>query len=36
MPPVMTDFIQQGRINVDDANARMVREFSEKNGMPLK
>jgi len=36
LPPVMTDFIQQGRISVDDANAGMVKEFSEKNGLPLK
>ena len=36
LPPVMTDYIQEGRVNVDDANERMVREFSEKNGLPTK
>ena len=36
LPPVMTDYIQQGRINVDDANARMIKEFSEKNGLSTK
>ncbi len=33
-PDVMTQNINQGRINVDDANARMVREFSEKYRLP--
>ena len=32
-PDVMTDEIKKGRINVDDANARMIKEFSEKNGL---
>ena len=36
LPSVTTEFIEQGRINVDDANAQMVREFSEKNGLPVK
>ena len=35
-PDVMTDAIREGRINVDDANARMIKEFSEQNGLPLK
>ncbi len=35
-PDVMTDAIRKGRIDVDDANARMIKEFSEKHGLPLK
>jgi len=31
--PVMTDAIQSGRIDVDDANREMIREFSEKYGL---
>ena len=29
----MTEYINSGRINVDDANAGMVKEFSEKNAL---
>ena len=32
-PDVMTDDIRKGRINVDDANAEMVREFKKKHGI---
>ncbi len=32
-PDVMTDAIRSGRINVDDANANMVREFKQKYGL---
>jgi hypothetical protein len=32
-PDVMTDEIRKGQINVDDANSRMVKEFSEKHGL---
>ncbi len=35
-PDVTTEYIRRGRINVDDANARMVKEFSEKHGLPQK
>ncbi len=33
-PDVTTDYIRKGRIDVDDANARMVKEFSERHGLP--
>jgi len=33
---VLSDAMNNGRINVDDANERMVREFSEKYGIPQK
>jgi hypothetical protein len=32
----MTDAISEGRIDAGDANARMVKDFSEKNGLPLE
>lgn len=35
LAPVMTDYIQEGRINVDDANIEMVQEFSNRNGLPI-
>ena len=34
--PVMTKAIADGRIDVDVANARMIKEFSEKYGLPQK
>ncbi len=32
-PPVMTDAVDSGRLNVDEANAEMVREYKQRYGL---